>query len=339
MAQLKYNIQLEKLCEAMELGELSSEPKIITGGLLHKMYAIETTKGRFAVKALNPQIMSRKNVMKNKINSEKIANLLAERIPALSAIKIDGCVVQCVDAQYYMIFPWVEGVSLGADEINKEHCNIIGDILGKIHTMDLSKLNINKDEVVDEELINWNYYLQQGQKKNLSWVNCINDNIENLCLWNKQALESDKVLSMYRLLSHRDLDSKNVLWNSGKPIIIDWESAGYVNPMQELIEVLMYWSEDSKGCLDKERFIALLNGYKKVKDIKDVEWKVVLNSGYLGKLEWLQYSLKRSLGIECTDKEEQQLGTNQVFGTVDSLINYSRLLPMIEEWLDLKNIN
>lgn len=333
MGELKYNIQLEKLCEAMKLGELSSEPKVTTGGLLHKMYAIETTKGRFAVKALNPQIMSRENVMKNKVNSEKIANLLAERIPALFAIKINECVVQCVDAQYYMIFPWVEGVSLGADEINKEHCNIIGEILGKIHTTDFSKLRINKGKSVEGQIINWNYYLQQGQKKNLSWVNCINDNIEDLCLWNEQAIESDKILSMDTILSHRDLDSKNVLWNNGKTIIIDWESAGYVNPMQELIEVLMYWSEDSKGNLDKERFIALLNGYKNVKSIEDVDWKIVLNSGYIGKLEWLEYSLKRSLGIECTDKEEQQLGTNQVFGTVDSLINYSRLLPMIEEWL------
>lgn len=98
-------------------------------------------------------------------------------------------------------------------------------------------------------------------------------------------------------------------------------------------EVLVYWSEDSKGNLNKERFIALPNVYKNVKSIEDVDGKIVLNSGYIGKLEWLEYSLKRSLEIECTDKEEQQLGTSQVIGIVASLINYSRSLPMIEEWL------
>jgi len=29
-------------------------------------------------------------------------------------------------------------------------------------------------------------------------------------------------------------------------LIIDWEAAGYVNPYQEFLEVVNYWTEDGK---------------------------------------------------------------------------------------------
>lgn len=60
------------------------------------------------------------------------------------------------------------------------------------------------------------------------------------------------------VISHRDLDSKNVMWNQYNPVLIDWESAGYINPMQDLIETAIYWSKNEKGVIDKQRFLSLL---------------------------------------------------------------------------------
>lgn len=333
MEDTKYNVQLKELCELLNLGNVISEPTVVTGGFLHKMYAVETTKGRYAVKALNPQIMRRPNVMRNKINSEKIATLLAKKIPALAAMRVNDNVVHCLNEQYYMVFNWVNGVSIEVDDINPEYCRIIGEILAKIHSTDFSELGIIKNVSIDRQVIDWNYYLSKANADNTVWTTYMSENIESLYLWNKHTIASDKVLQANMVISHRDMDSKNVLWDNGKPIIIDWESAGYVNPIQELIEVLMYWSEDSKGNLNKVKFTSLLNGYKNIKEVNNVEWNVALHSGYLSKLEWLEYSLKRSLGIECTDKEEQELGSNQVIATIDGLISYSKLIPIIEEWL------
>lgn len=232
-----------------------------------------------------------------------------------------------------MVFNWIDGASLDLDEITKEHSSIMGNLLGNIHNTDFSELEIEKPNQIDKQTIDWKYYYNLGKVKSIKWLPYLFENIDNLYLWNKRSLEADKILRLNMVLSHRDMDSKNVLWNKGKPIIIDWESAGYVNPLQELIELLMYWSEDSKGNLDKERFLSLLYGYKKVRNVTNVNWNVVLNSGYIGKLEWLEYSLKRSLGIECADKAEQQLGTSQVISTIESLISYANLIPVLGEWL------
>jgi hypothetical protein len=83
MGDIQYNLQFDKLCKFMELGDIVSEPETVLGGFLHRMYIIETTKGKYAVKALNPQIMLRPTAMENYINSERIANIVSNNISAV----------------------------------------------------------------------------------------------------------------------------------------------------------------------------------------------------------------------------------------------------------------
>lgn len=136
------------------------------------------------------------------------------------------------------------------------------------------------------------------------------------------------------IISHRDLDPKNVMWSQDNPIIIDWESAGYINPMQELTETAIYWSENEKGDIDKERFFAFIGEYKNKYGTLQSDWRMVLLNGFLGKLGWLEYNLKRSLWIECTDKEEQQMGTDQVIETINVIRHYSDIISELEKWLN-----
>lgn len=167
------------------------------------------------------------------------------------------------------------------------------------------------------------------------WVVQLFEILDNLYEWNAQANVSAQMLSLDIVISHRDLDHKNVLWNQDNPIIIDWEAAGYINPMQELIETAFYWSENEIGSIDKKRFFAFIDGYKKRYGTIQANWSMVLISGFLSKFGWLEYSLKRSLCIECTDKEEQQMGTAQVMETINDIKRYAEMIPELEIWLNL----
>jgi hypothetical protein len=128
MSDTQYNLQFRKLCSILQLGEIIGVPEAISGGLLHKMYMVETDQGKYAIKALNPQIMIRPTAMQNIINSERIANVSANNIPALPAKQFNGSSVQKIDNQYYLVFDWIEGRSLKSDEINTIHCEKIGEI-------------------------------------------------------------------------------------------------------------------------------------------------------------------------------------------------------------------
>ena len=284
MSDIKYNLQFEKLCDILKLGEIVGVPEAITGGLLHRMYSVETTKGKYAIKALNPQIMLRSVAMHHFINSERIVRIASNNIPALPAKKLDGSFIQEIDKQYYIVFNWVDGKSLKPNEIKIVNCEKIGSILADIHRTDFSELCLSNDFSENPQLIDWNYYLQKAQENNTEWVNLLIENIDNLYQWNSQANNSVKQLGSDMVISHRDLDPKNVMWNQNKPIVIDWESAGYTNPLQELTETAIYWSENEIGNIDKERFLAFFSGYKKKYGSLKGNWRTVLENGFLGKL-------------------------------------------------------
>lgn len=156
-------MQINKLMKSLNLGELIEEPKEVKGGLRHKMYCVTTSKGEFAVKALNSEIMKRPCALNNTINSEKIAMIFSSSIPAVASYKIQGKQIHEIDGRHYIIFQWVEGKSIFPPDISKRHCEIIGDILGKMH-----RLNIALDEVKAEEdgepMYEWDKYLQMAKK-------------------------------------------------------------------------------------------------------------------------------------------------------------------------------
>lgn len=334
MSDIQYNLQFKKLCNILQLGEIVSEPEAMFGGLLHRMYAIETSYGKYAVKALNPKIMARAVAMQHFIDSERIVNIAANYIPALPAKKMNGSFMQEIDNQFYILFDWIDGKCLKPNEINIFHCEKIGSILADIHMTDFSELGIMNEWSDNTQLIDWKYYLQRGQENNSEWVKLLHADIDKLYYCNVQANKSAKQLASDMVISHRDLDPKNVMWKQDNPIIIDWESARYINPMQELIETAIYWSENEMGNVDKERFLGFIAEYKKRCGILQTNWRMVLEGGFLGKLGWLEYSLKRSLWIECTDKEEQQMGTAQVIGTIDAIRRYSDMITELEGWLN-----
>ena len=145
MSDIKYNLQFEKLCSVLQLGEIVGEPEAITGGFLHRMYAIETTQGKYAIKALNPKIMLRPVAMQHFMDSERIVNIASKNIPALPAKKFNGTFMQEIDNQFYLVFDWVDGKSLKPNEINIVHCEKIGTILADIHMTDFSELGIIND--------------------------------------------------------------------------------------------------------------------------------------------------------------------------------------------------
>ncbi|MCR8656488.1 aminoglycoside phosphotransferase family protein [Paenibacillus endoradicis] len=333
MSDVQYNLQFEKLCNNLTLGEIIGVPEPISGGLLHRMFAIETTQGKYAIKALNPQIMLRPVAMQNYINSERISNIAANNINTLPAIKVHGTSIHELDGQFYLLFHWIGGKSLKPQEINNYHCEKIGTILAEIHMTDYSELGIHNDSLDDLQLSDWKYYLQKGQENKLEWAKNLLEIIDDLDIWNVRAVRSAQLLAKNSVISHRDLDSKNVMWDNNTPIIIDWEAAGFIHAMVEMTETAINWSKNMEGNIEKKRFTAFIRGYKHRYGALNENWNVIFDNGFLGKLGWLEYNLKRSLWIECTDETEQQLGTAQVLETINEIIGYANMIPQLEKWI------
>ena len=253
------------------------------------------------------------------------------RRSVVAAINISGNIVVSFQDNFYMIYDWLDGASIFPPAINEEHCHKIGRILGTMHSMNLSLPGITKEHD-DATIFPWNLYLEKAREQEVTWIAEYTEVIDSLHVWNEQSNAAKQILSKNMVISHRDLDPKNVMWSQGNPYLIDWEAAGYVNPCQELLEVLNYWTDDGCGGLEEGRFKALLQSYREYKSTEQVDWNEVLHSGYSGMLGWLDYSLKRVLGMESKEAEERKLGAEQVVRTIKSLRRFEHKTAIMNSW-------
>ncbi len=325
--------EIHSLIEYFNLGTVVKEIKQVTGGLLHKMYRVSTDKGAYAVKVLNAEIMKCPVALQNTVNSERIAAAFKHLLPVVSALDINGKQIHELDGVHYMIFDWVEGESIFPPMITAENCYAIGEVLGIMHHAKLTVEGVAPEED-GASIFAWDKYGEQLPKyKAEAWAMRYQDAFLDVKSWNQAAYNAGEILSKTMVISHRDLDPKNVMWDGNTPLIIDWEAAGYVNPYQELLEVINYWADDGKGGLLKEHFDALLNAYTQYVKLENVDWNPVFAGSYMGMLGWLEYNIKRALGVEAATADEVQLGKEQVLGTIEALYDYQKKIQMVKSWL------
>ncbi len=324
----KRSDEVEELLTALNLGKLLEEPRPLSGGFMHRMDQAICESGMYAVKTLNPQIMKRPEAYRNMVLSEKIAVKMKNVVPAIAAMEFQGKQVLSVGDGHYMVFPWQDGSSMYPPDITEYHCEKMGDVLGRMHRASVQVEELKKECPVVVDL-GWNAFL--SGKKNESCSFALREAMPQLEVWLSNANKAAKRLSMHQVISHRDLDPKNVLWQGTEPFLIDWEAAGYINPFQELTENLYYWADDGNGGLLKSHFYAFLNAYERHVSLKDAPWPDVFHACFMAPLEWLHYNLRRASGME--GESERQLGKEQMVITLQTLNQLEEKNRLAGMWL------
>lgn len=309
------------ICKTLSLGELRAPVTAVSGGFMHKMYRMETAQGAYAVKLLNPSVMQRSDVFRNLHLAESLEQELQNaQIPIVPANTYNGEKMQCLQNQYYYVFDWLDGKSLHDGAIKPKHCETMGGILARIH-------GIPCDASVppsEPPHIDWDFYIAKSEtdcpkiaKKLHTYRDLLYRRTEN----GARALQN---LPQKTCISNGDMDSKNVLWQAGKPYLIDLESLSYGNPHTELFQLALCWAGYESCHLRYHRLEAFLRGYQSVHGEIQTDWKLLYDSN-IGSLLWLEYNLKRALGMECTDEAERALGIGQVKETFRHVRYYQKI--------------
>ena len=322
------NTLIYNLINKLNLGNIIDEPVRVMGGLLNRMYKVNTTSGIYAVKHLNPEVMKRKNAKENHILAEKIANIAKENhINCLPAKIINGTVLQEIEGNYFFIFDWFEGKSIKEDEITIEHVQKVSALLAKIHNTDFDEVKneCNLGKEITE--VNWDFYISKVENKEVKEL--LLKKKEYLTELDKMSTNARKEILNNVVVSHRDLDLPNVLWDSNNiPTIIDWESSGVVNPCEELLETAWDWS-GGQEYFDEEKFKCFILTYKNNGgDLRDLGKAIYSN--FKNKSGWLEYNLKRVCKLECVDDEEQKLGETEVIRVINEIVKFYEIVNNIE---------
>ncbi len=298
----------------------------LTGGLMHKMFKVETDKGIYAIKILNPEVMNRETAYNNFIISEIISNFVKENgIEVSSAIKIGNTYVSKYRDNYYMVFDYVDGRTINDEEISIDHCRKIGSILGKIHGLDYKSLGLVEEKEEINYYVEWESFIKNGNFSNMKYRNLYLCNYKKYYSILKRVVKRLNDTSKELVICHRDMDPKNVMWQGYEPIIIDWEAASLANPYEELIEVALCWSGFLSANFDENKFVAVIEEYVKIKPFEHKRYNIICGN-LIGRFEWLEYNLKRSLGICSNDEEEMKLAENEVGKTIDEINRYLELI-------------
>ena len=291
----------------------------VSGGLMHRMYHVGTDCGIYAVKHLNPKIMSREGVHDNLGRAERIESLLEkENIPIVPAITVDGKKMQEEGGQYFYIFHWQEGHITDWKNISKEQCNIAGNILGRIHAID-SRNTAHEEPKLSG--INWQEYARRAEDENNEIAAVLADNMQLLIHAENELNRARASLPDMVCVSDEDMDPKNIMWDQGEPWVIDLECLDYGNPISHVLQLALQWSGIVTNSIDIEKMAAFFEGYLAVYDNCFRAYSDVFGLAYTW-VEWLEYNIQRALG-SCADEAERMLGISEVKNTV-SRIKYIR---------------
>ena len=308
---------INKLILKCNLGKIIEEPKRVEGGLLNKMFKISTTKGNYALKCLNPELISRKEGKKNIIFTEKVSNIAKSKgIKCIPANEINGELIHSIEDKHFLIFDWFEGKPITEEQLTLEKCNKIAKELALLHRIDFGEMKNQCDIYYELDEIKFDFYLTKINNKEIK--NLLNEVKERFSELDKESIKNMEYIKNNLVISHRDLDLPNILWDKNdEPVIIDWETSGLVNPTLEVIDTAWNWA-GGQNYFDKNKFRSFLDTYVKYGG-KIEDYDKAFKADFKAKLRWFEYNLKRITTFDFIDEEEKKLGEKEVIRSADEI--------------------
>lgn len=319
---------LISFCNAFELGTPLGPPKRVYGGLLHTMWCVETDKASYAVKQLSSHIdLTNEYIVKNYDVTEDIASrFLKLGVPAVCAIIQASKYLTVIDGTGFLVYPWVDAKPLRHDTISEFHAIKIAEVLAKMHLIHLSVPEIEEPVFcfhTNKELLE---LIDKAEQYRCSFSNDLRQNQDAIFAINDAYQNASLVLKSESVVSHGDLDQKNVLWDKkGNPILIDWESACKLNPTYDIINTAFYWSGITSEDFNPTLFVDMIKAYQRVGGVIKKNHLEAACYGTFGWINWMVYNIERA----CTadDSEQKTLGIEQVNQVIRTMIRLRNSIP------------
>ena len=201
---------INKVCEFFNIGTLVSEPKRIYGGFLHKMWRVDSDKRSYAIKQLSADLdLTNQSIIKNYEMSEVIVSKFIKLgIPAIGAVENLGRHLFISEGVGFLVYPWVDAVTLGQSSILEKQACRIAEILAQIHGINLFVPEIMQStfEVHSNETIQ--NLFEQAARADCSFSDELRMHKKSIFMANEAYQHAIPLLQAHLVVSHGDLDKK-----------------------------------------------------------------------------------------------------------------------------------
>ncbi|MBI2792844.1 MAG: phosphotransferase [Gammaproteobacteria bacterium] len=325
---------LKHLSQHFNLGSLKRDPQRVYGGLLHIMWRIDTDKASYAVKQLSKDInLSNEHIVKNYELSEHIASrFVALGIPGVSAIEKSGKYLFMIDGIGFLVYPWIDAKALDQHAVSESHALKMAVVLAKMHCMNLDDPEIAQQEFSNCTKENILELIDKAMRFDCPFAKALRKNQSNILAANEAYQNAIPILKTHIVVSHGDLDQKNVIWDSSNnPILIDWESACKVNPTYDIINTAFYWSGITIN-FDKNLFFKMIDAYQKAGGVINKDYAIAACYGAFSWIGWLVYNIERA----CVkgESEHKTVGIEQVNQTLATILRLQTVIPEVIKMIE-----
>lgn len=301
-----------KLFKEIGLSDVIAPIESVSGGFMHRMYKVHAGEQYYAVKHLNPSIMSREEAIANYDKAEALESILEETgIPIVSALVYNNSKRQVIDGHYFYVFKWQEGNVTDWNHISGEQCYLAGNILGRIHSIEPEAVKVEDKVIIS---IDWDSYIDTAVMLNHEIAPLLSENKQLLVYAENELNKARKKLPNISCITDGDMDPKNVMWESGKPRLIDLECLDYGNPISHALQLALQWSGTVTCNIDLALVKAFFEGYLQAYDNGFRQYDEVFGLAYSW-IEWLEYNMNRVLDSHMNETE-RNMGLSEFNNTL-----------------------
>jgi thiamine kinase-like enzyme len=292
------------------------------------MWCVNTPQASYAIKQLSTDIdLNNNQVRQNYELTERIAFLFHRQgIPAVSALEKAGKRLIEVEGEGFLVFPWVEATALHKDAISENHALKIAQVLANIHTTNLIMPEIPEstfDLHTSEKIL---ALIQKAESCHCPFAPELTKNQKNILEINDTHDRAIPFLKKNTVVSHGDLDQKNVLWDKqDQPILVDWECARKLNPTYEIMNAALDWSGITTH-FDNALFFNMIQTYQKAGSVIQKDHLEAIFDGILNNwLNWMLFNVERACVAE--ESEQKHIGIEQVTIVLPAIVHFKQRVP------------
>ncbi len=321
---------LESICIGLNLGIPKDEVTSVYGCRgASFMWRVNTDKAIYAIKQLAPVIdLKNERIITKYELSETITYQFSQKgIPAVCAIEKAGKHLIIIDNTGYLVYPWIDGYTLGRNEVSEMHALKVAEIIATLHGINLNvpdiadpRVDIHSNETIIKAIgraVSHQCCCANILKENQSLILSLNDNYQHII---PSLLENTVV-------THGDLDQLNILWDKNeRPMLVDWESARKLNPTREIIRASLDWSGINTENSSLLIYIRMLETYVKSGGILKTSYvNAALHSLFGSAINWMLYNIE----VACTSgvQEERDTATREINDALNNMISLKKLVP------------
>lgn len=323
---------IHQLSEHLDLGTPLGSLGQVAGGFHHRMWQFKTDRGRFAIKQLADDFDMCDAATVERINATEItAQEFSEHgVPALYSLASGRQHLQLLDDVGYLVYPWTDATACHKNGIEEKHSLTVAGILARMHRSDIrvpelrdaAPLPLTAERVID--------LVQLARQRNVRESQLLEERLDDLLEAVELQAPALVTLQQDQVVSHGDLDHKNVLWDeSGEPLVIDWESARRLNPTYEMLLEALDWGGITAN-FETRPFVTFIEAYLDAGGkIVAEEVPAVADAIQGAWVEWLLFNVGRAAGIH--DAHQRAVGLLQVDLSVSTLLRMEKYKPRLTE--------